>query len=103
MMNSADERERPPQMEKVFDIALKVLTALVLPLLWWVNALSVHLALLDENNKRMEEEIKTLRSEAKARDAELGEIKGSVGEIKTTLIFVREKVKEIADAIHTHP
>lgn len=102
MTNSAEVENRPSQMEKVVDISLKVMTALVIPLLLWVNALSVRLAVMDENNKRMSEELRAMKEEARSRDAQITEMRASMGEIKTTLVFVREKVKEIADAINTH-
>jgi len=100
MASRVQAEARPPQIDRIVDMGLKILTALVLPLIWWVNGISVRLALLEEANLRLAGEIRVLREEANARDARIVEIHGSVREINTTMTFVREKVQEIAHAVH---
>lgn len=99
----ADNADAVGRASPLVDLALKLMTGLVIPLLLWVNALSVRLALLEEHNAQMKAEMAAIKADTKVCSDGLVEAKGALREINTTIVFVREKVKEIANAIHTHP
>ena len=103
MADNADAVARPYPLDKAVDLGLKVMTGLIIPLLLWVNALSVRLALLEEHNEHLKNEITAIKADIKVCSEGVSEVKGSVREINTIITFVREKVQEIAHAVHTHP
>ncbi len=86
--------------KKLLDLLFKVLAAGVVPILLWLNSLSVTNALADSRIKSLESRVLVLEDEQKRIHEALKDNQGSLREVRVTVEFIRGLLMEIRSELH---
>lgn len=81
--------------EKKMELVFKVLTVLIIPILLWVNSLSVTIAVMEEKIKTQSEEIKGMKEEVgnvKLNSKSLEDIKEDLKETNKNLTSLLKSI-----------
>ena len=81
--------------EKLIDLFFKALAAGFVPVLFWVNSLSVNTAVMKNDLDKMEKRVVSLETEQKKIHDSLKDNQASLREMRVTVEFIKNLLMEI--------
>ena len=94
-MANGTSTENSLSTEKKMELVFKVLTVLIIPILLWVNSLSVTIAVMEEKIKSQSEEIKGMKGkveDVKLNSKSLEDIKDDLKETNKNLTSLLKSI-----------
>ena len=88
--------------DKLIDLFFKTLAAGLVPVLFWVNSLSVNSAVVRNDLAKLEVKVTTLEVEQKKIHTALKDNQGSLREMRVTVEFIKNLLMEIRTDIRSH-